>query len=292
MMEESLQIKRQETSVLQEEEWVKLSFPQLQSILNQIQTLTFQVEVLQQDSKKVGEIQEKLSLAEQKILLLESNQQQQKIQSSELLNENSEEILVKDSTSSYATKVMEGINPSTEEFTTVLSKKGRKKSHVSPNQTIPPNQTTSKPLISPLRAAIKQCTAKEEILKKLIQPPVDLSSSPPTKEMEKTEKISSVYLQVQLCTTATRDPLFSFSKVFEAVTTVKPLGISLVSKNVAEILFASSASAIVESNLPKKPDFTDSSKPDFTAAERCKKTRSLVKPGVIQSPEAGKSSKL
>jgi hypothetical protein len=139
-----------------------------------------------------------------------------------------------------------------EEFTTVLSRKEKRK-----NQGLLAKASTSTKtiIISPLRAAIKEMSAKEEILKKLIQaPPSAESPSPPKKE--KTEQVSSVYLQVQLNTTAMRDPLFAFSKVFETVTMVKPLGISLVSRNVAEILFPSSAIMEVNSNIPPEMIFS------------------------------------
>jgi vacuolar-type H+-ATPase subunit F/Vma7 len=62
--------------------------------------------------------------------------------------------------------------------------------------------------------------------------------------------VSSLYIQLDLTRKAQQDPLFAFRTTFEALTKVKPLGISLVSKSTAEIFLSSEQVTKAERSLP------------------------------------------
>jgi predicted AAA+ superfamily ATPase len=101
--------------------------------------------------------------------------------------------------------------------------------------------------VSPLRAEIKLMASNEDILKKLVQP----TNNPSLPIVEKVqEEITSLYFQTTLSRLAAKEPIFSFSKVFETMSKSKPLGLNLVSKNVVEVFIPKSAINGVRALLP------------------------------------------
>jgi hypothetical protein len=155
------------------------------------------------------------------------NQQQAHQQQSDLQTEIQEENTKKDSQNSFVNVLRKGLpkNPQ--------------------NQQKPSPAPQIQKKISPLRAEIKLMVSNEDILKKLVQSP---DSPPPI--VEKVEEISSLYFQTTLSRLAAKDPIFSFAKVFEAVSKTKPLGLNLVSKNVVEVFVPRSAIKDIRALLP------------------------------------------
>jgi hypothetical protein len=252
MMEGSLQKKRHasEMDLDQEvQEMTQISTQDWSLMVNQIKLM----------AQQIAELQTALRASQEKIILLESNQERiiqihYPLQSDSLV-EKQDEVSKKDFPITFAAKVVQSRNESLQQqetFTKVLSKKEKRRqaaARVLTNLPTVQQPTVKKTVISPFRAAIKQLSTKEDILKELIQQPLEESSQPAPKTA-KIEKISRVYLQAQLNKQGMRDPLFAFSTIFETITKVKPLGISLTSKNVAEILFPSIKETEVNSLLP------------------------------------------
>jgi hypothetical protein len=251
MMEEPLHKKRQASEMSLDLEVQELTQQDWILMVNQIKTMNLQI----------MELQTALKVSQERIIQLESNQQKIiqihcPIQSDSPV-ENLDEELKKDIPTTFAAKVAQSRNETSqpqESFKTVVSKREKKRQQLAAaaaavQKNLPSAQSTVKKPISHLRTALKKLSTTEDILKGLIQQPQEESPQQPAVE-KKVENISRVYLQAQLNKPGMREPLFAFSTIFETITKVKPLGISLTSRNVAEIFFPSSKEMEVKSLLP------------------------------------------
>jgi hypothetical protein len=245
-------------------EWTQIKVQDLNLIQKQIKSLTLQVQTLQTELSEIKiksiiskmEISERLTLLESQAPFSKSMEHPR--QQTDPLGVSQQNASQKGSQISYANTLMKNLPcPSSqksqapnEEFVQVWSKRNRRdrKKEVE-NAPRPPVQPSLKVVARPLREAIKTLSSNEEILQKLTSSP---ENPPPVviPEKKKEEEVSSVYFQSSLSREAAKDPLFSFMKVFEAVTGLKPLGISLMSKTVAEIFVPTSTLNDVRSKIP------------------------------------------
>jgi hypothetical protein len=188
-------------------------------------------------------------------------EEEENLQQAGLQAVNQASVLQKDSPTSYAKTLANNlpcpskpqVSNEEVEFVKVVSKKNKqknpKKMEDTKSSSPPLAQPTPKLIVPrPLRAVVKNLSSKEEILQKLTVS----QDSPPIVALEekKGEAVSGIYIQTSLSRMAAKDPLFSFMKVFETVTGFKPLGISLMSKTVAEIFVPTSNVQEIISKIP------------------------------------------
>lgn len=92
----------------------------------------------------------------------------------------------------------------------------------------------SPPPKSRFRQKISEMTSREKILTSLLLPEHQ-QRQPRSADAGPGSEVSRIYISCPLTKQARLDPIFSLRKLFQAWTHVTPLGISLVSKTVAEI---------------------------------------------------------
>eukprot|EP01036_Dinobryon_divergens_P036572 gene36572-47649_t len=91
-----------------------------------------------------------------------------------------------------------------------------------------PATPRTQPPLSRFRVNINSLPSSEEILQSLTKQQQTLNPPPP-------KQVCSVYMMVSLNKAALKEPIFAFQKIFQSISGIQPLGVSLVAKSMVEI---------------------------------------------------------
>jgi hypothetical protein len=202
--------------------------------------------------KLINSLVHKVNQLETELSNLKNNNQNPQTAKEDVLSQKGMQI-------SYAKVVSSNLNPPAQQLsqessslTNYLTVPPKNKNNRGKNSTpVPPvekpvqNQENPSPR-SLFRQEVRKLSNLEDLKKKMFRP----ADAPPPSPRVEIAAVSSLYIQLDLTRKAQQDPLFAFRTTFEALTKVKPLGISLVSKSTAEIFISSEQVTKAERSLP------------------------------------------